>query len=135
MGPPLTCYHKDLNRQDDQNVVDLEPRVGVVEGQETVDGELRAEVIVLSAQHLFAHPGSDLGHEVQDRSETKVSSLAALIVLRVLDAPTTPECGHTGINIFVEMEPLLRLGDTASGSHVDGVEEIGVAVVELPTKP
>ena len=74
-------------------------------------------------------------HGVQDCSETKVSPLAVLIVLRVLDAPSMHECSHTGVNILVEMEPLLCLGDTSSGSHVDSVEEIWVAVVDLPTEP
>ena len=109
--------------------------MSVVESQETVDGQLRAEVVVLSAQHLFAHAGSDLGHKVQDCPKTKISSLATLIVLRMLDAPSTSECIHTGIDILVEMESLLRLGDATSGSHVECVEEIGVTIVKLPSEP
>ena len=39
----LTCHNEDLDRQDDQDVVDLKSGVGVVEGQETVNGQLCAE--------------------------------------------------------------------------------------------
>ena len=99
--------------------------MGVVESQETV-WQLRAKVVVLSARHLFAHAGPDLGHEGKDRAKTEVSSLAALVAFRMLDKSTPPERGHTGVDILIEVKSFLRLEDANSGSHVNCVEEIGV---------
>ena len=97
----LTRNDEDLDRQNDEHVVDVEPRVAVVERQETVDGELRAEVVVLATEHLLAHTRADLRREVQDRAKAEVSALAALVVLRVLDASATSEGVHTGVDILV----------------------------------
>ena len=51
----LTRDNKHLDRQNDQDVVDLETRVTIVECQESVDGKLRAQIIVLATENLFAH--------------------------------------------------------------------------------
>lgn len=126
---------KDLDGGDDEDVVDVESRVAVVECEEAVHGQLRAEVVVLSREHLLAHTGSDLGLEVQDRAETHVSSLSALVVLRVLDPTSSTEGGHSGVDVLVQVQTLLGLGDSSSGVHEDGVEEIGVTVVELSSDP
>ena len=48
----------------------METRVTVVEGKESIHGELGSEVVVLSRKHLLSHSGSDLGLEVEDRSES-----------------------------------------------------------------
>lgn len=66
----------------------METGVAVVESQEAVDGELRTEVIVLATGHLFTHARADFGLKVKDRAKAEVVALAALVVLRVLDAPT-----------------------------------------------
>ena len=42
---------------------------------------------------------------------------------------------HIGVNILIEMELFLCFGDTASGRHVEGVEEIWMAIVKLPAEP
>ncbi len=69
--------------------------------------------IVLSAQHLFTHPGVNFDHEVQDRRKAEVSSFAASIVICVFDAPSTSKRVHTRVNIVAEVESLLCLGYTA----------------------
>ena len=106
--------------------------MAVVERQEAIDGQLRAEVVVLATEHLLTHTGADLRLEVQDGTETEITSLAALVVLRVLDTTTATKCVHTGVDILVQVEALLRLRDTATRRHVQSIEEIGVTVVELP---
>ena len=77
--------HEQLYRQDDEHVVDVEARMGVVEGQEPIERQLRAQVIILAREHLLAHAGADLGGEVQDRSEAQITTLTALIVLAMFD--------------------------------------------------
>ena len=99
----LTRRDEDLDRQDDKHVVDVETGVAVVERQEAIDGQLRAEVVVLATEHLLTHTGADLGLEVQDGAKTEVASLSTLVVLRVLDAPTASEGIHTGVDIFVQV--------------------------------
>lgn len=56
----------------------MESRVTVVEGEESIHGELSSEVVVLSREHLLSHSGSDLGLEVENRSESEISSLSTL---------------------------------------------------------
>lgn len=58
----------------------MEPGVAVAEREEAVDGQLRAEVVVLAAEHLLAHARADLSLEVQNRAEAEVAPLAALVV-------------------------------------------------------
>ena len=96
-----TSHDEELYRQDDEHVVNVETGVTVVERQETVDGELRAEVVVLATEHLFTHAGADFGLEVEDRAKTEVAPLAALVVLGVFNAPTTSERVHTGVDVLV----------------------------------
>ena len=120
---------------DNQDVVDVETGVTIVERQETVDGELRAEVVVLATEHLLTHTRSELGLEVQNRSETEITTLSALVVLGVLDAATAADGRHTGEDILVQMETLLRLRHTATRRHERRVEEIGVTVVQLSADP
>ena len=66
----------------------METGVAIVEREEPVDGELRAEVVVLATEHLLTHTGTELGLEVEDGAETEITTLSTLIVLRVLDAST-----------------------------------------------
>lgn len=54
-----------------------------------------------------------------------------LVVLGVLDLASATKGVHAGVDVLVEMETLLRLGDSTARRHEDGVEEVGVAVVEL----
>ena len=49
--------HEELNREDDENVVDVETRVTVVEGEESIHRELSTEVVVFTREHLFSHSG------------------------------------------------------------------------------
>lgn len=51
----------------------------------------------------------------------------------MLDASTTEQSIHTGVNIFVEMETLLSLRDTTASSHENTVQEIRMSVMELAT--
>lgn len=106
------------------NVVDVETRVTIVEREEAVHGELSAEVVVFATKHLLAHACADLGLEIENRAETEVTAFSTLIVLRVLNASTTTESVHTGVNVFVEVKTLLSLGHTTASVHVDGIEEI-----------
>lgn len=120
--------HEHLHRAHDKDVVDVETGVTIVEGEESIDRKLCAEVIVLSRQHLLSHTSADLRLEVENRAETKISSFSTLVVLGMLDATSTAEGEHTGKDIFVEMQALLRLRNTTSSVHVDGIEEIGLRV-------
>ena len=86
----------------------METRVGIVERQESIKRELRAEVVVLARQHLLAHTSADLGGEVQNRAETQITTFATLVVLAMLDTPTTKDGIHTGVNVLVQVETLLR---------------------------
>lgn len=70
--------HEELHRENDEDVVDVESRVTVVEREESIHRELRAEVVVLAREHLLSHTGRDLGLEVENRSETEVTTFAAL---------------------------------------------------------
>ena len=72
----------------------MEARVAVVEGEEAVHRELRAEVVVLAREHLLAHAGADLGLEVEDGAEAEVAAFAALVVLGVLDPTAATERVH-----------------------------------------
>ena len=49
----------------------------------------------------------------------------------MLDLAAAAEGVHASVDVLVEVEALLRLGHSAAGGHEDGVEEVGVAVVEL----
>ncbi len=109
--------------------------MAVVERQESVDGQLRPEIIVLPRQQLLAHSGTDLRLEVQDGAKAQITSLSALVVLSVLDATATSKGVHARVNILVEMQALLRLGDTAASRHVQRVQEIRVSVVQLSADP
>ena len=131
----LTRKHEDLDGIDNQNVVDVETGVAVVEREEAVDGELRAEVVVLATEHLLAHTRADLRREVQNSAEAEVTTLATLVVLRVLDASATSEGVHARVDILVQVKTLLRLGDTAARRHEERVEEIRVTVVQLAANP
>lgn len=85
------------------NVVDVETRVSIVEGQESIDRQLGTEVVVFSGKHLFTHTGSDFGLEIQDRTKTEISAFTTLVVFRVLDSSTSSKGHHTSEDIFVEM--------------------------------
>jgi hypothetical protein len=127
--------HEELDRKNDENVVDMETGMTVVEGQESVDRELSSEVVVFSTKHLLSHTSTNLGLEIQNGSETEISTFTTLVVFGMLDSTTSTDGVHTGVNIFVEMQTLLRLGDTASSVHEDGVEEIRVTVMQLSANP
>lgn len=70
--------HEELDGEDDEDVVDVETGVAVVEGEEAVHGELRAEVVVFAREHLLSHSRSNLGLEVEDGAEAQVATLSAL---------------------------------------------------------
>ena len=131
----LTSDHEDLNGVDDQDVVDVETGVRVVEGEETIEGQLGSKVVVLSAELLFTHTHSKLGLEVKNGTETEITTLSTLVVLRVLDAASTADGGHTSEDILVQVQTLLSLGHTTTGGHERRVEEIGVTVVQLSADP
>ena len=99
----LTSDHEDLNRVDDQDVVDVETGVRVVEGEETIEGQLGSKVVVLSAELLFTHTHSKLGLEVKNGTETEITTLSTLVVLGVLDPSTTSKRVHTGIDILIQV--------------------------------
>ena len=92
----------------------MEARVAVVEGEEAVHRELRAEVVILAREHLLAHAGADLGLEVEDGAKAEVAAFAALVVLGVLDPSAATERVHAGVDVLVEMQALLRLGHAAA---------------------
>jgi len=69
-------------------------------GQEPVDRQLSAKVVVFSTRDLFAHACPDLGREIQNRSKTETASLAALVIL---DTSTASEKVHAGVDVLVEM--------------------------------
>lgn len=123
--------HEALHRQHDEQVVDVEARVSVEEGQEAIQRKLSAEVVVLARQHLFTHTSTDLGGEVENGAEAQVTTLTTLVVLAVLDSATTEDSSHTSVNILVQVQTLLSLGDTTTSGHEDTVQEIGVTIVEL----
>ncbi len=81
----------------------------VVEREEAVGRELGTKIVVLSGKHLLTHSVSKLGGEVENGTETQVTSLTTLVVLDVLDATPTTESSHTGIDIFVQVETLCAL--------------------------
>ena len=109
----------------------METTVTVVEGEEAVHWELCAEIVVLSGNHLFTHTSTDLGLEVENSTETEITTFTTLVVLRVLDSTTSRERRHTTEDIFVQVKSLLCLGDTTSRRHEDSVEDIRVTVVKL----
>ena len=125
----LTSDHEDLNGVNDQDIVDVETSVRVVEREETIEGQLGSKVVVLSTELLFTHTHSKLGLEVKDGTETKITTLSALVVLDVLDASTTAHGRHTGENILVQVQTLLRLRDASTRAHERRVQKIGVTVV------
>lgn len=127
--------HEDLDRQDDEDVVDVETGVTVVESEESVQRKLTAKVVVLATEHLFSHTGADLGLEVENGAETEITSFAALIVLRVLDPSTTSKGVHTGEDILVQVQSLLSFGNTATSVHEGAVKEIRMSVVQLASNP
>ncbi len=131
----LTAHHEDLHRQDDQDVVDMEPRMTVVERQESIDRQLRAHIIVFSTEHLFSHTVSKLGLEVQDGTEPEITAFATLVVLRVFDASATTECVHSSENILVQMQSLLSFRYTTASGHENTRQEIRVTIMQFTTDP
>ena len=127
--------HEHLNREDNQDVVDVESRMTVVECKEPIDRQLRSQVVVLSTEHLLSHTSSNLGLEIENGTETQITTFTTLVVFRMLDPSASSKCVHTGVNILVQVQTLLSLGDTASSVHVDGVQEIRVTIVQLSTNP
>jgi hypothetical protein len=140
--------HNDLNRQHDKlvishdpadeetqayDVVDVETRMTIVESQESINRQLCTEVVVFSRKHLFTHTGSDFSLEIQNSTETEISTFTTLVVFRVLDSTTSTERHHTCENIFVQVETLLSFGNTTSSVHVDGIKEIGMTVMKFST--
>ena len=123
--------HEQLDGQHNEHVVDVEAGMRVVEGEESVQRELGTEVIVLPGQHLLAHTRPDLGRKVEDGAKAEVAALAALVVLAVLDAAAAEYGVHTGVDILVEVEALLRLRHASPRGHEDAVKEVGMSVVEL----
>jgi len=126
--------HEQLNRENDEDVVDVETRVTIIEGEESIHGELSTEVVVFSREHLFSHTGRNLCGEVENRSESEITTLSTLVVLGVLDLSSTFVREHTSVNIFGKMETFLSFRETSSSRHEDCVEEIGVTVVKLPSE-
>jgi len=103
----------------------------VVESQETVNGQLRAKVIVFAGEELLAHTRADLRLEIEDRAKAKISSFATLVVFGVLDFASATESVHTGVDIFVQMKTFLRFRNTSTSRHVKCVEEIGMSVITI----
>lgn len=99
--------HEELNRENDEDVVDVETRVTIVEGKESIHGELSTEVVVFAREHLFTHTGRNLGSEVENRSESEITTLSTLVVLGVLDLSSSFVREHTSVNIFGKMETFL----------------------------
>ena len=61
----------------------------IIECQEPVDGKLRAYIVTFICS---PNPRSDLGLEIQNGTEPKVTFFAALVVLRVFDRrPSRPK--------------------------------------------
>src|SRR6266702_2565374 len=96
-----TGDHEHLNRVDDQNVIDMEPGMAVIEGQETVYWQLCTQVIIFSAEHLFTHASTDLRLEMEDCPEAEVTPFATLIVFRMLDTAASTKGIHTRKNVLV----------------------------------
>lgn len=117
--------YKQSNREDDENVVDVETGVAVIEGQESIHRQLSTKVVVFTRQHLFSHTGTDLGLEIENCAETQITTLykasdmrrgsgraahlSALVVFCVLDTTATSESIHTSVNVLVQMQTLLGL--------------------------
>lgn len=53
----------------------------------------------------------------------------------MLDPAASAKRVHTGVDILVQVESFLGLGDSTARVHEDGVEEIRVTVVELAANP
>lgn len=53
----------------------------------------------------------------------------------MLDPSASSECVHTGVDIFVQVQTLLCLGDTTSSVHVNGIQEIRMTVMQLSADP
>ena len=70
--------HEKLDGENDEDVVDVEPRMTVIEGEESIDGKLSTEVVVFSREHLFSHSGPDLGLEIEDSTESEISTFSTL---------------------------------------------------------
>jgi hypothetical protein len=130
-----TCHNKHLYRENDQHIVDLESRVAIIECQEVINRQLCTQVVVFTTEHLLPHTCPDLHLEVEDHTETEITSFATLIVLGVLDLATTSESVHTRINIFIKMQSLLSLRNTATCCHVYGIEEIRMPIMKFATDP
>ena len=123
--------HETLHRQDDEDVVNVEAGVRVVEGQESIERKLRAEIVVFARQELLSHTSTDLCGEVQNGSKPHITSLTTLVVLAVLDTTSTYKRVHAGVNILVQMKSLLSLGNTTTGRHEDTVQEIRMSVMQF----
>ena len=107
----------------------------IIKRQKPVDRQLRPKIIILPTQQLLPHPRPNLRLEIQNRPKPKISAFPTLVILRMLDPPTTSKGVHARIDILVEMQSLLRLGYTPAGGHVQRVQEIRVSVVQLPANP
>ncbi|EEQ37579.1 hypothetical protein CLUG_01701, partial [Clavispora lusitaniae ATCC 42720] len=123
--------HKTSQRQSNKQVIDMETRVTVVEGQESVQWQLSRQVVVFSGQHSFTHTSTDLGCEITDRTETHISTLTTLVIFTVFDSSSSQHCSHTSVDIFVQVQSLLSLRDTTSSKHKSGIQEIRVTIMQF----
>jgi len=125
--------HEHLHGKHNEHVVKMEPRVSIVERQEPIQRQLSTEIIVLARQHLLTHTSTDFGCEVQNGAKTQVTTLTTLEVLAMLDTATPENSGHTGVDILVQVQTLLRLGHTTASCHEGSVQEIRVTIVQFTT--
>ena len=109
--------------------------MAIIEHQEVIDGQLCTQVVVFTTEHLLSHTPPDLRLEVEDRTETEIMSFATLIVLGVLDLASASESIHTCINIFIKVQALLSLRNTAMCCHVYSIEEIRMPIMKFATNP
>jgi len=86
---------------------------------ETIDREVRAQVVVLVTEHLLIHTCSDLHLEVED-SNTK-AEIASFTTFHVLDFASASKSIHPGIDIFVEVQAFLYFRNPTTSRHVQHI--------------
>ena len=94
-----------------------------------------AQVVVLTTEHLLAHACSNLCLEIKDGTKAKIASFTALVILHVLDFASASENVYTSVNIFIEVQALLRFRDPTTSCHVHRIQEIGMSIMQFSTDP
>ena len=109
---------------------DVEAAAREEEGEEAGEVKVLAQTVEVAARALERVARGDLELEAVDRGEAHVAPLAAVDVLKVLDARAAQHRVEAGEDVLRDVQRLRGLRDAAARHRPHLVPHVGVAVVE-----